>query len=117
MKLFEFVELAPFAEIRDELFDENSFLEFQWHLCANPEEGTVIPGTGGCRKIRWKTQGRGKRGGTRVIYFVQVSAERIVLMAGYAKNEREDIPREWLRKLKERFVDEQSSWNNGKNAC
>ena len=107
MQFFEFIELASFAEIRDELFDEDAFLEFQWHLCASPKASTVIPGTGGCRKIRWKDQSKGKRGGARVIYFIQVSAEHIVLVAGYAKNEREDIPREWLRKIKERYLNEQ----------
>lgn len=107
MKFFEFIELGPFAKIREDLFDEDAFLEFQWYLCANPKAGTVIPGTGGCRKIRWKTQTKGKRSGGRIIYFVQIAADQIVLVTGYAKNEQEDIPHEWLRKIKERYIDEQ----------
>ncbi|MEO6967306.1 MAG: hypothetical protein ABI132_02465 [Rhodanobacteraceae bacterium] len=32
-------------------------------MLAEPEAGDVIPGSGGCRKLRWRVQGRGKRGG------------------------------------------------------
>jgi len=103
---YEFIELAPFAAVRDELFTENHFLELQWYLCQRPEAGDVIPETGGCRKIRWKIPGKGKRGGARVIYFLRTEAGQVVLVAAYGKNEREDVPRQWLRKLKEGF-DEQ----------
>jgi hypothetical protein len=104
---YDFIELAPFAAVRDELFPEDQFFELQWHLCRWPEAGDVIPETGGgCRKIRWKAQGKGKRGGARVIYFLRTEAGQIALVAAYGKNEREDVPRQWLRKLKEHF-DEQ----------
>ena len=103
---YEFIELAPFASVRDELFSEEQFLELQWNLCRWPETGDVIPETGGCRKVRWKAQGKGKRGGARVIYFLRTEAGQIVLVAVYGKNEREDMPRQWLRKLKERFYEQ-----------
>jgi hypothetical protein len=32
-------------------------------LASNPEAGDVIPGSGGCRKVRWSRAGMGKRGG------------------------------------------------------
>jgi hypothetical protein len=35
---------------------------------ANAEAGKIIPETGGVRKFRWALEGRGKRGGARVIY-------------------------------------------------
>jgi hypothetical protein len=103
----EFIELVPFAAVRDELFPEDRFLELQWYLCRCPESGAVIPEADGCRKIRWKVPGKGKRGGARVIYFLRTEAGQIVLMATYGKNEHDDVPRQWLRKLKERF-DEQN---------
>ena len=31
--------------------------------------GDVIPGSGGCRKVRWNRAGFGKSGGVRIIYF------------------------------------------------
>ena len=105
---YEFIELAPFAAVRDALFTEDQFLELQWHLCRYPEAGDVIPETGGCRKFRWKTHNTGKRGGARVIYFLRTEAGQIVLVAAYGKHEHEDVPRRLLRKLKERF-DEQDA--------
>jgi hypothetical protein len=108
--LFEFIELPPFAAMRDELFDdENDYAAFQMYLCHQPQAGTVIPGTDGCRKIRWAAKGKGKRGGARIIYFLRVAEDRVVLVAAYGKGEREDIPRTWLRKLKEAFDHEQSA--------
>ena len=59
---YEFIELAPFDAVRDDLFSEEQFLELQWYLCLRPKAGDVIPETGGCRKIRWQAQGKGKRG-------------------------------------------------------
>ena len=106
--LFEFIELPPFAAVREELFaDKESFATFQMYLCHHPQAGDVIPGTGGCRKIRWAAKGKGKRGGARVIYFLRLAQESIVLVAAYGKGERDDVPRAWLRKLKEVFDHEQ----------
>jgi hypothetical protein len=34
-----------------------------------PDAGDIIPGSGGCRKLRWAAKGHGKRGGARVIYY------------------------------------------------
>ena len=82
----------------------------QLFLSENPEAGTVIPGSGGCRKLRWAGKGKvkGKRGDNRVIYFLRPKRGQVVLVAAYAKNERDDIPREWLRRVRENF-DGQSS--------
>jgi hypothetical protein len=37
------------------------------YLAENPEAGDIMPGTGGCRKVRIAKQGRGKSAGYRVI--------------------------------------------------
>jgi len=39
------------------------------YLAMNPDAGTIMPETGGVRKLRWGVQGRGKSGGVRVIYY------------------------------------------------
>ncbi len=36
-------------------------------LAANPTTGDLIVGSGGARKLRWATKGKGKSGGVRVI--------------------------------------------------
>jgi len=67
--------------------------------CANPFGGDVIPGSGGCRKVRWSRTGMGKRGGVRVIYF-NGNDGRIWLLIAYAKAKFDNLPSHFLAKLK-----------------
>jgi mRNA-degrading endonuclease RelE of RelBE toxin-antitoxin system len=106
---FEFVELPPFASERERLFSEDEFLDLQLFLCEKSDAASVIPGTCGCRKLRWTAKGKGKRGGARIIYFLRISRGQIVLVTAFGKAEREDVPREWLRKIKEAFENEQGA--------
>jgi hypothetical protein len=64
-----------------------------------PKAGDVIRSSGGLRKVRWTAQGRGKRGGSRVIYYFQDSEDRIYLVYGYTKNESEELTPEQIRVL------------------
>ena len=61
------------------------------HLAYNPSVGDLIPGTGGLRKLRWRLEGRGKRGGARVIYFYHSAGVPLFLLTAYAKNVRGDL--------------------------
>ena len=61
------------------------------YLAYNPAAGELIPGTGGVRKLRWGLEGRGKRGGARVIYFYHSEAMPLFALTAYAKNERTDV--------------------------
>ena len=63
--------------------------------------GDVMRGSGGVRKIRWGTAGRGKRGGIRVIYYLRPRQGEIWMLTRYAKNEAESIPGHILKKIKE----------------
>jgi hypothetical protein len=72
--MFIFVETRLFTRLVGEYLDDDEYLALQNALTANPEAGTVIPGAGGVRKLRWATRGRGKRGGVRIIYFLKVQA-------------------------------------------
>lgn len=101
--MLTFIELAPFAAARERYLDDEEFAELQWHLIADPEAGDLIPRSGGCRKLRWSLEGRGKRGGARVIYFNRSSAGAIVLVTMYAKNVKDNIDPGLLKRLKERF--------------
>lgn len=75
--------------------------EFVDWLAANPLAGDVIPGSGGCRKVRWGRAGMGKRGGTRVIYFNRLENGMIWLLVIYAKAVRGNIPAHLLKAIKE----------------
>lgn len=60
-------------------------------LAARPDCGSVIQGTGGLRKLRIGLQGRGKRGGGRVIYWFHSPGYPVVLLWAFAKNEASDL--------------------------
>ena len=83
--------------------NDDEFTVFQHYLAAHPDAGDVIPRSGGCRKLRWAIEGRGKRGGVRVIYFLRLNSGQIVLVTMYAKNVQENIDPNLLKRLKEVF--------------
>ena len=58
---------------------------------ANPEAGGIIPETGGVRKIRWALEGKGKRGGARVIYYYHSERLPLFLLSAYAKNNKANL--------------------------
>jgi len=101
--VFSFVELEPFSRARAALLDDDAFASLERYLMADPHAGDVIPGSGGCRKLRWAVSGRGKRGGARVIYFLRLSEDEIVLVTMYAKSVRDNIDPRLLRKLRKAY--------------
>jgi mRNA-degrading endonuclease RelE of RelBE toxin-antitoxin system len=86
-------ETAVFSKRVQSLLDAESYRLLQLRLAADPEAGSIIPGTGGLRKIRWRGSGRGKRGGVRVIYYWAGAHDTILLLMMFAKNERSDLTR------------------------
>ena len=101
--MLTFIELAPFAAVRDKYMDDQEFAALQQYMAEHPDAGDVIPRSGGCRKLRWAARGRGRRGGMRVIYFLRLASGQIVLVTMYAKNVRENIDPSLLKRLKEGF--------------
>jgi mRNA-degrading endonuclease RelE of RelBE toxin-antitoxin system len=73
----------------------------QEYLIENPEAGDIVPGSGGVRKMRWGTAGRGKRGGLRVVYYLRSKQGQIWLLTLYPKNVADNIPAQVLRKIKD----------------
>ena len=96
-----FVETPIFSRLIYDYLDEDEYAAFQWTLAVRPDQGKIIPGSGGLRKMRWAVKGRGKRGGTRIIYYRQQKDGEIWLLTIYAKNEAENIPTHILKKIKE----------------
>jgi hypothetical protein len=70
------------AAERDELVDR---------LAVDPRCGEIIPQSGGVRKVRIALEGRGKRGGARVIYYYHSEAAPLFILTVYAKAERDDL--------------------------
>lgn len=95
------VETEDFRRFADKIWDRKEHEEFISWIAANPLAGDVIPGTAGLRKVRWSRSGMGKRGGTRVIYYNVEAEGQIWLLLVYAKAKFDNLPTEYLAKLKE----------------
>jgi len=100
-----FVETKIFEKLRPDYLNDESYHNFQSILMETPKSGSVIQGTGGIRKIRWATKGKGKRSGVRIIYYWLDKKERFYLLTLYAKNEVTDLTTKEKRTLKH-FVEE-----------
>ena len=98
----EFVESTVFTRRIATLLSDEEYQELQAVLTRSPRLGDVIPGTGGLRKIRWRSVGRGKSGGVRVIY--EVWAEHTLHMVFvYGKSVQDNLTAEQLRAIRERI--------------
>lgn len=85
------VETPEFLAATRRIMDDEERGLLVDYLARNPLAGDLIPGTGGIRKLRWALEGRGKRGGARVVYFYHNDALPIFALTAYAKNERADL--------------------------
>ncbi|MGQ0571471.1 MAG: hypothetical protein ACT4P5_18365 [Armatimonadota bacterium] len=63
------VETTIFTRQLLGLLSDDEYRRLQVVLASRPSAGTLIKGSGGLRKMRWASGGRGKRGGVRVIYY------------------------------------------------
>ncbi len=50
-----------------------------------------MTGTGGIRKLRWPTQGKGKSGGVRVIYYYYNKSIPLFLLTVFGKGEKVNL--------------------------
>jgi hypothetical protein len=95
-----FIETPVFTKGLKDLLDDDRYAEFQRWLARHPDSGDLIEGTGGIRKIRVASSGRGKRGGSRVIYYHFTAAAHIALLMIYPKNEQDDLTATQRKALK-----------------
>jgi len=99
--MFEFVEAPSFTKTLGQYLDDDEYAKLQNHLNEHPESGVIVPGSGGVRKLRWRGEGRGKRGGLRIIYYLRLAREEIWMLTIYGKNVRENMPAHLLKAMKE----------------
>ncbi len=100
-----FVESSIFSKeiqrlINNKKLSEEEYKKLQEELLYNPKAGTVIPGLGGLRKIRFGSHGKGKRGGLRIDYLDIPQRECLHLLVLYAKNVREDLTADQKREIR-----------------
>ncbi len=98
--LYSFRESSLFTRDVYRYLTEDDYLALQQFLVEYPAEGDLIRGSGGLRKLRWRAPGRGKRGGTRVIYYWAHSRGYIFLLDIYPKSEQQDLTTEEIKQLR-----------------
>ncbi len=86
-----FVEATAFTKLLPDYLDDEEYRRLQVHLMKQPDAGAVIRGSGGVRKVRWGSRGKGKSGGLRVIYYWVTAEDQIVMLTIYGKGEKEDL--------------------------
>jgi mRNA-degrading endonuclease RelE of RelBE toxin-antitoxin system len=97
----EFVETSTFTKLIYSFLSDDEYVGLQGFMFMFPEAGDFVPGSGGVRKLRWATTGRGKRGGVRVIYYFKKRDSEIWMLTIYGKNQVENIPAHILRLIVE----------------
>lgn len=89
--MIKIVELPTFSKAIKKLFSEDDKNRLYKALSQNPEQGDIIIGTSGVRKMRFSHGNQGKRGGSRIIYYYHVSESEVLMITAYAKNKQEDL--------------------------
>ena len=101
-----FIETPVFTEDVSRLLTTDAYRALQLALFLRPEAGSVIKGGGGLRKLRWRTAGRGKRGGVRVIYYWIQDENTIFMLSIYPKSRKDDLTPRQLRVLRQLVEEE-----------
>ena len=94
------IETHTFTKRINSLMDDDVYRELQNELIESPDTGKIIKGSGGIRKIRWSGSGRGKRGGSRLIYYRATNKDQIYMLFIYEKKEISDLTKDQLSALK-----------------
>ncbi len=102
----EFVETPIFSREIRVLLSDDQYRRLQLALLFRPEQGALIPGSGGLRKLRWPVKGRGKRGGLRLIYYWDKPHDRIYMLLPFEKSAQEDLTPAQLKVLRKHVQEE-----------
>ena len=96
----EFIETSVFTSSIRDLLKDHEYRSLQVALLLRPEQGRIIPGAGGLRKVRWGAKGRGKRGGCRVIYYWDKKQSVFYMLYAYPKGVQDDLTSSQAKALK-----------------
>ena len=102
-KVFTVVETHEFLAQAKKVWSDDEREDFIDWIAGNPMSGDVIAGADGARKVRWSVQGKGKRGGARIIYFNVLDDGFLVLLAVYVKAEQTNIALQAVKGAKRGF--------------
>lgn len=89
--LITVVETSPFTRRAEKILTVEERKDLIDFLAANPLEGEEIVGTGGVRKVRFASHGKGKSGGVRVIYYYYDDSMPLFALLVYGKGEQSNL--------------------------
>ena len=90
----EFIETPTFTRLITTLLEDDEYRLLQAELVENPEKGALVRNGGGIRKVRFSSQGRGKSGGLRVIYYWIKDDGQIYMLLAYPKSKKDTLSNE-----------------------
>ena len=94
------IETPVFTRRVLDILSDDEYKDFQAFLAANPAAGDIIPGSNGLRKLRWSIKGKGKRGGSRIIYYWVKPKDMLLMLFVFKKNEQSNLTADQLKNLK-----------------
>ena len=95
--MFGVIETPTYLRSIAAFWGDDEAAEFENFIAASPLAGDVIPGTSKLRKVHWARPGMGKRGGVRT------ERGEVVLLIAYIKAKFDNLPAEFLNRLKEQY--------------
>ena len=95
------VETPAFLQgVKRAALSEDDHRELINYLAANPKAGVIMEGTGGVRKVRFASEGSGKSGAYRVVYYFHDDNMPLFALALFAKNEKANLTKAERNELK-----------------
>lgn len=98
----KFIHTIPFRKSWAAMgLNDDDLVRLEEILLEEPRAGDVIQDTGGARKLRIQLEGRGTRGGGRVIYVDIFEREHLYLLLAYPKNVQDDLTPEQKKMIRQ----------------
>ena len=94
------IETPVFTRRVLDILSDDEYRDLQSFIAANPASGDIIPASNSLRKLRWSIKGKGKRGGSRIIYYWAKSKDTVLMLFLFKKNEQSNLTPDQLKRLK-----------------
>ncbi|RJP20160.1 MAG: transcriptional regulator [Candidatus Omnitrophota bacterium] len=100
------IETSLFTKLLPRYLDDDEYRSLQGYLVEHPDCGDIIKGSGGVRKMRWASNGKGKRSGVRVIYYWKGHVNEIWMLTIHSIQERVSIESHIVKQIAEEIESE-----------
>ncbi|MDO6594676.1 type II toxin-antitoxin system RelE/ParE family toxin [Neptuniibacter sp. 1_MG-2023] len=104
--LIIFIETSFFTKLLTDYLSDDEYRGLQSYLLQKLDAGDIVKGSGGVRKVRWASSGKGKSGGVRAIYYWKKAEHEIWMLTMYSKSERATIAGHVLKQIGEAIDNE-----------